>query len=64
MGVTMTMPEGHAILVFVAAFNCIGDVAAARTAQAITASKETRLWPRHRGFSSVVMVSQWKLRLL
>ena len=42
MGVTMTMPEGHAILDCGAALDCIGEVAAARTAQAITASGETR----------------------
>ena len=41
MGVTMTMPEGHAILDCGAALDCIGEVAAARTAQAITASGET-----------------------
>ena len=40
--VTMTMPEGHAILDCGAALDCIGEVAAARTAQAITASGETR----------------------
>ena len=42
MGVTMTMPEGHAILDCGAALDCIGEVAAARTAQPITASGETR----------------------
>ena len=42
MGVTLTMPEGHAILDCGAASDCIGEVAAARTAQAITASGETR----------------------
>ena len=42
MGVTMTMPEGHAILDCGAALDCIGVVAAARTAQAITTSGETR----------------------
>ena len=42
MGVTMTMPEGHAILDCGAALDCIGEVAAARTAQAISASGETR----------------------
>ena len=42
MGVTMTMPEGHAILDCGAALDCIGEVAAARTAQASTASGETR----------------------
>ena len=42
MIVTMTMPEGHAILHCGAALDCIGEVAAARTAQAITASGETR----------------------
>ena len=41
-GVTMTMPEGHAILDCGAALDCIGEVAAARTAQAITASGGTR----------------------
>ena len=41
-GVTMTMPEGHATLDCGAALDCIGEVAAARTAQAITASGETR----------------------
>ena len=40
MGVTM--PEGHAIVDCGAALDCIGEVAAARTAQAITASGETR----------------------
>ena len=38
----MTIPEGHAILDCGAAMDCIGEVAAARTAQAITASGETR----------------------
>ena len=42
IGVTMTMPGGHAILDCGAALDCIGEVAAARTAQAITASGETR----------------------
>ena len=42
MGVTMTMLEGHAILDCGVALDCIGEVAAARTAQAITASGETR----------------------
>ena len=42
MGVTMTMPEGQAILDCGAALDCLGEVAAARTAQAITASGETR----------------------
>ena len=42
MGVTMTMSEGHAIWDCGAALDCIGEVAAARTAQAITASGETR----------------------
>ena len=42
MGVSMTMPEGHAIFDCGAALDCIGEVAAARTAQAITASGETR----------------------
>ena len=42
MGVTMTMPEGHAILDRGAALDCIGEVAAARTAQATTASGERR----------------------
>ena len=43
MGGTLTMPEGHAILDCGAALDCIGEVAASRTAQAITASGETRL---------------------
>ena len=34
MGVTMTMPEGHAIMDCGEALDCIGAVAAARTAQA------------------------------
>ena len=42
MGVTMTMPEGHAILYCGVALDCIGEVEAARTAQAITAPGETR----------------------
>ena len=42
MGVTMTMFEGHAILDCGVALGCIGEVAAARTAQPITASEETR----------------------
>ena len=43
MGViTTTVPEGHAISDCVFALDCIGEVAAARTAQAITASGETR----------------------
>ena len=42
MGVTMTMPEAHAILDCGTALDCIGEVAAARTAQAITASGGTR----------------------
>ena len=37
MGVTMTMHEGHAILDCGAALDCIGEVAVARAAQAITA---------------------------
>ena len=41
LGVTMTMLEGHAIWDYGAALDCIGEVAAARTAQAITASGET-----------------------
>ena len=36
MGVTMTMPEGQSIWDCGAALDCIGEVAAARTAQAIT----------------------------
>ena len=36
------MPEGHVILDCGAALDCIGEVAAARAAQAITASGETR----------------------
>ena len=36
------MPEGHAIRDRGAALNCIGEVTAARTAQAIAASGETR----------------------
>ena len=56
MGVTMTMPEGHAILDCGAALDCIGEVAAARTAQAITASGETRR-------PAVVDKIQWKRRL-
>ena len=42
MGVTMTMPEGHDLLDCGAALDCIGEVAAARTAQPIAASGETR----------------------
>ena len=42
MGVTMTIPEGHAIWDCGAALDCIGEVAAARTAQAIIVSGETR----------------------
>ena len=42
MGVTMTMPAGQAILNRCAPLDCIGEVAAARTAQATTASGETR----------------------
>ena len=42
MGVTMTMPEGHAHFDCGTAIDSIGEVAAARTAQAITASGETR----------------------
>ena len=38
----MTMPEGYAILDCGAAQDSVGEVAAARTAQAITASGETR----------------------
>ena len=45
MGVTMTVPEGHAILDCGAALDCIGEVAAARTTQAISASGETRRPP-------------------
>ena len=41
MGVTMTMPEGHAILDCGTVLDCIGEVAAALSAQAITASGET-----------------------
>ena len=39
----MTMPEGHAIWDCGAALDCLRGVAAARTAQAITAPGETRL---------------------
>ena len=42
MCVTMTMPERHAILDCGASLDCIGEVAAAQTAQAITATGETR----------------------
>ena len=42
MGVTLTMPEGHAILDCGAALDCIGEVAAAWRAEAITASGEVR----------------------
>ena len=42
VGVPMTMPEGHAILDCGAALDCVGEVAAARTAQAVTAPGETR----------------------
>ena len=42
IGVTVTMPEGHAIWDGGAALDCVGTVAAARTVQAITASGETR----------------------
>ena len=42
MGVTMTMPERHAILGCRAACDSLGEVAAARTAQAFTAFGETR----------------------
>ena len=65
MGVTLTMPEGHAILDCGAALDCIGEVAAARTAQAITASGETRRpWTKFNVSSLVVMVILWKGRLL
>ena len=42
MSVTMTMPEGQPIWDCGAALDCIGEVAAARTAQAITAFGGTR----------------------
>ena len=42
MGVTITMPEKHAILDCGAALDCVGEVAAALAAQAITAFGETR----------------------
>ena len=42
MVVTLIMPDGNAILGSGAALDCVGGVAAARTAQAITASRETR----------------------
>ena len=42
MSVTMTMPDGHAILDGGTVLDCIGEVACVRTAQAITASGETR----------------------
>ena len=67
MGVTMTMPEGHAILDSGASLDCIGEVEAARTAQAITASGETRrlqLWPTFNVSTLEVMVILWKRRLL
>ena len=38
MGVTMTIAEGHAILNCGAALDCVREMAAARAAQAITAS--------------------------
>ena len=47
MGVTMTMPDKHAMLDCGAALDCIGEVAAARTAQAITASGTTTNEPNN-----------------
>ena len=67
MGVTLTIPEGHAILDCGAALDCIGEVAAARTAQAITASGETRrpaVMDKIQRFKFGVMVILWKRRLL
>ena len=43
MTVTETMPEGHAILDCGAALDCIGSVAAAKTAQALEAQGEDRV---------------------
>ena len=63
----MTMPEGHAILDSGAALDCVGEVATARTAQAITASGEKRrlqLWTRCSVSSLEVTVIRWKRRLL
>ena len=67
MGVTMTMPEGHAILDCGAALDCIGEVAAARTAQAITASEKhvaLQLWTKFNVSNLEVMVILWRRRLL
>ena len=50
MGVTLTMPEGHAILDCGAALDCIGEVAAARTKFNVS--------------SLEVMAILWKRRLL
>ena len=63
MGVTMTMPEGHAILDCGAALDCIEEVAAARTAQAITASGETRkpaVVDKIQRFLLEVMAIRWR----
>ena len=68
MSVTLTMSEGHAILDCGAALDYIGEVAAARTAQAITACGETRrppqFWTKFNVSSLVVMVILWKRHLL
>ena len=68
MGVTMTMPEGHAILDCGAALDCLGELAAARTAQAITASGGTRrpaVVDKNSTFQVWrVVVILWKRRLL
>ena len=63
-GVTMTMPEWDAILDCGAALDCVGEVSAARTAQAINASGETQLWTKFTVSSLVVVVILWKRRLL
>ena len=68
MGVTMTMPEGHAILDCGAALDCIGEVAAARTAQGHQPRLEKRvalqLWTKFNVLSLEVMAIRWKRRLL
>ena len=56
MGVTMTMPEGHAILDSGAALDCAGEVAASRTAQAYTASQRVWCW-RAKGRPSLLSSS-------
>ena len=60
----MTMPERHAIWDCGAALDCIGEVAAARAAQAITASGKHVALLLYTKFNVSNLVILWKRRLL